>query len=56
MDLTLPIPLKVEYLIINPLELKYMHRNQSHVSDLHAIFVATNQKENVVFANYYFCF
>ena len=32
-----------------------MYRNQSQVSDLYAILVATNEKEKVVFANYYFC-
>ena len=42
-------------LLFPPLELKYMHRNESQVSDLYAIFIATSQKENVVFANYYFC-
>ena len=32
-----------------------MYRNQSQVSDLYAILVATNEKEKVVVANYYFC-
>ena len=32
-----------------------MYQNQSQVSDLYAILAATNEKEKVVFANYYFC-
>ena len=34
------------------LELKYIYRNQIYVPDLHGIFVATNQKENVLLENY----
>ena len=44
-----------EYIIISLLKSKYMYRKQSQVSDLYAIVVATNQKEKVVFSNYYFC-
>ena len=33
-------------------ELKYIYRNQIYVPDLHGKFVATNQKENVLLANY----
>ena len=32
-----------------------MYWNQTQMSDLHTVFAATNQKDNVVFANYYFC-
>ena len=32
-------------------ELKYIYRNQIYMPDLHGIFVATNQKENVLLAN-----